>query len=134
MIVCSSTAKLSMLHGFTEGKCGCFLLINKWHSRVQSTLHAIRLYVQSGSDALARVKTRLLSEKLWFTVLQKALYPSQQNIKNWKIVPPLLLKLSAAIKIFPNYKSRLLLLLLLSCLRTFMHFFAATNQPTFELQ
>ena len=32
------------------GKCGCFILINKWHSWVQSALPAIQLYLQSGSD------------------------------------------------------------------------------------
>ena len=32
------------------GKCGSFVLINKWCSWVQSALHGIRLYVQSGSN------------------------------------------------------------------------------------
>ena len=44
-------AKLSTACGFTkEGKYGCFVLINKWCSWVQSALGAIQLYVQSGSD------------------------------------------------------------------------------------
>ena len=35
-------AKLSTSQGFTKGgKCGCFILINKLHSWVQSALHAI---------------------------------------------------------------------------------------------
>ena len=46
-------AKLSMSHGFTKGgKCGCFVLINKWHSWVQSALCTIQIYVQSGPNAL----------------------------------------------------------------------------------
>ena len=32
------------------GKYGSFVLINKWCSWVQSALHAIQLYVQSGSN------------------------------------------------------------------------------------
>ena len=36
--------KLCMLCGFTKGgKCGCFVLVNKWHSWVQSALCAIRV-------------------------------------------------------------------------------------------
>ena len=35
---------------YKGGKCGCCVLINKRCSRVQSTLHAIRLCVQSGSN------------------------------------------------------------------------------------
>ena len=33
------------------GKCGCFVIINKWRFWVQSTLHPIWLYMQSRSDA-----------------------------------------------------------------------------------
>ena len=35
---------------YKGGKCGCFVLINKWCSWVQSTFCAIQLYIQSGSD------------------------------------------------------------------------------------
>ena len=33
------------------GKCGCFVIINKWRFWVQSTLHPIWLYMQYRSDA-----------------------------------------------------------------------------------
>ena len=36
--------------GLKGGKCGCCIHVNKWRSWVQSALHAIWLYVQSGSD------------------------------------------------------------------------------------
>ena len=64
-------AKLSMLCGFTKGNCGCFILINKWRSWVQSPLCAIWLYVQIGSDN-SKTSTNALHSKLslriWFTI------------------------------------------------------------------
>ena len=35
-----------------RGKCGYFVLINKWHSWVQSALCGIWLYMQYGSNEL----------------------------------------------------------------------------------
>ena len=37
---------------YKRGKCGCFILIDKWCCWAQSALHAIWLNVQSGSDNL----------------------------------------------------------------------------------
>ena len=45
-------AKLRTSCKFTKGVSGRFVVTNKWHYWVQSALHGIRLYAQSGSDEI----------------------------------------------------------------------------------
>ena len=65
------------------GKCGCFILINKLHSRVQSALHAIWLYVQFGSDGHQR---SVSSWQIWlsiFILLSSFLLKRTKNELKW---------------------------------------------------
>ena len=60
------------------GKCGCFILINKWHSWVQSVLHEIQLYVQSGSND--KKYKYIMREKINFS---PNIHASGTRLKRW---------------------------------------------------
>ena len=69
---------------YKGGKCGCFVLINKWHFWAQSTIRAIRLCNPDPTSWSINTLTNLHQHRLvWCKLHRTSAYQCRSNVKLW---------------------------------------------------